>query len=803
MPILGPIPRSSISIKPTALAPAFHPVTREDGIAQAADRLRPLLRRARDADVFVWFDMEHYDVKELSQELFRRLLDEPEFSDLNAGIVVQAYLRDSHDDLASLAAWANPRTTPIGVRLVKGAYWDTETMQSNAAGWPVPVYEDKRHTDANYERCTRLLHDHHGTLRAAFGSHNLRSIAYAIAEARARGIGDDGYEVQLLHGMAEPVHSALTRLGLRVRVYAPVGELVPGMAYLVRRLLENTSNESFLRMRLVEGRKLDEQLGAPDLAELEAADLPRAEPRDGYRPEPLGEFRRGAVRGAFAAAVVDTDQVARHLDVPGVIDGESVHTSATIESLDPSQPSRVVAVSASCSIADADAAIAIARESWPRWAALPAADRAATLVRAADWMRKRRARLAAMQVFEAGKPWAEADADVCEAIDFCEYYAAEALRLDRGGAVQSPPGESNDMRYRARGVGVVIAPWNFPLAICTGMVTAVLVMGNAVLFKPAEQTPAIAMTLVEALLAAGVPPGVLAFLPGRGEVVGAHLVQHPDVAFVAFTGSREVGLGIVQAAAVHRPGQRHVKRVIAEMGGKNAVIVDADADLDQAVAGVVHSAFGFAGQKCSAASRLVAVDAVYDQLVERVVDAARGLRVGHPRDPNVVVGPLIDDDAFERVTRYVKLAREEGTVFAGEDVPSDGYFVSPHVALDVPLSSLLVTDEIFGPVLTVQRASDFDDAVRLANDTPYALTAGLYSRSPTHIAHAGEALRAGNIYINRGITGAIVGRQPFGGFGLSGVGSKAGGPDYLLQFCEPRVVTENTVRQGFVPDVSL
>ncbi|HEX7094317.1 MAG TPA: aldehyde dehydrogenase family protein, partial [Acidimicrobiales bacterium] len=407
-----------------------------------------------------------------------------------------------------------------------------------------------------------------------------------------------------------------------------------------------------------------------------------------------------------------------------------------------------------------------------------------------------------LQVFEAGKPWAEADADVCEAIDFCEYYAAEALRLAAGGRVDSPPGESNALSYQPRGIGVVIAPWNFPLAICTGMVTAALVTGNAVLFKPAEQTPAIALTLVEALLAAGVPPGVLAFLPGRGEVVGAYLVEHPEVSFIAFTGSREVGLGIVQAAAVHREGQRHVKRVVAEMGGKNPIVVDADADLDQAVEGVVRSAFGFAGQKCSAASRLVVLDAVYDELVPRVIDAARGLRVGHPRDPNVVVGPLIDGDAYDRVRKHIELGREQGTVFGRDDVPSEGWFVAPHVVCDLPADSPLLVDESFGPVLAVQRATDFDHALALANDTPYALTAGLYSRSPARIAHASMALRAGNVYINRAITGAIVGRQPFGGYGLSGVGSKAGGPDYLLQFCDPRVVTENSVRQGFAPDVT-
>ena len=394
----------------------------------------------------------------------------------------------------------------------------------------------------------------------------------------------------------------------------------------------------------------------------------------------------------------------------------------------------------------------------------------------------------------------EADADVCEAIDFCEYYGREARRLAAGGAVESPPGEANALAYQARGIGVVIAPWNFPLAIPTGMVTAALVTGNAVLFKPAEQTPAVAAVLVAALRAGGVPDGVLALLPGVGEEVGAYLVEHPDVSFVAFTGSKPVGLGIVEAAAAHRPGQRNVKRVIAEMGGKNAIVVDADADLDQAVPAIVYSAFGYAGQKCSACSRLVVLDAVADELLRRLVGAAAELRIGHPRHMSTQVGPLIDAEAHKRVRSYVELAEHEGTVLpAGDDVPDRGFFVGPTIVADVSPRSRLATEEIFGPVLTVLRADTFEHALEIANDTDYALTAGVFSRSPANIRRAAAELRAGNVYVNRSTTGAVVGRQPFGGYGLSGVGSKAGGPDYLLQFVDPRVVTENTLRQGFAP----
>ncbi|MDQ6798798.1 MAG: bifunctional proline dehydrogenase/L-glutamate gamma-semialdehyde dehydrogenase [Actinomycetota bacterium] len=805
---LGPLARVNVSVKPTALASRYAPLTRADGLARAKSRLRPILRQARDSGAFVNLDAEHYEVKDLTLQLFQELLSENEFAETEAGIVVQAYLNDSHADLAGLVAFSASRVRPLTVRLVKGAYWDTETVVARAQGWPVPVYQEKAQTDANYERCVRLLHDHHGRVRAAFGTHNLRSLAYAVEYARSLGIDDRGFEIQMLHGMAEPVHAAVRRLGLRLRVYAPVGELVPGMAYLVRRLLENTANESFVRQRFVEGRELDEMLRPPTAAEPpDPETTPRAatDPTDPtepglYRREPLAEWRHEAVRATFSAAV---DRVGRQatVEVPAVIDGREVMTTSTIWSVDPADPTRNLAVSAACDRAQVDDAVAAADRSWPAWRRTPVGERAAVLFRAAGWLRERRADIAALEVFEAGKPWADADADVCEAIDFCEYYGRRAMQLHAGGEVASAPGEHNSLHYSGRGVGAVISPWNFPLAIPTGMVVAALVTGNAVVFKPAEQTPAVAACLVEALVAAGLPSGVLAFVPGPGEEVGAHLVEHPGVAFVAFTGSLQVGLGIVRSAVVHRPGQRHVKRVIAEMGGKNALIVDADADLDQAVPLAVASAFGYAGQKCSAASRLVVLDAVHDEVVERLVGAAQNLRVGHPRHMSTDMGPLIDADAFERVRSYVDLAPGEGRVMlAGTGVPAEGFFVGPTVVTEVAGDARLATEEIFGPVLAVQRAQSFEHALALANDTDYALTAGIVSRSPSHIRLAVDELRAGNVYVNRAITGAVVGYQPFGGFGLSGVGSKAGGPDYLLQFVDPRSVSENTLRQGFAPD---
>jgi RHH-type proline utilization regulon transcriptional repressor/proline dehydrogenase/delta 1-pyrroline-5-carboxylate dehydrogenase len=815
---LGPLPRVAVSIKPTALATRYSPLTRDDGLASAKGRLRPILKMCADQGAYVWFDMEHFDAKDLTLQLFRDMVDEPELASLEAGCVIQAYTRDSGEDLADLCAWSSGRVragrAPIGVRLVKGAYWDAETLEAGAAGWTPPVYQDKAHTDANYERLTRFLHQQHGSVRAAFATHNLRSLAYAVTYAQSVGIPDHGYELQMLYGMAESMQEAIRRVGLRLRVYAPVGALVPGMAYLVRRLLENTSNESFVRHRFADNVAVDELVAPPTTTELPGpTPLARRPPTSTtspgrYLPEPIAEWRRAPIRAAMAAAVATCDPAQRGpLAARAVIGGRSVSTRATIDSVDPARPSVLVATSAACGREEADRAVEACRAAWSAWRATPVGERAAVLFRAAEWFRARRPELAALEVFEAGKPWAEADGDVCEAIDFCEYYGRQMRRLagegGRGGSVDSPPGEVNAMSYQPRGVAAVIAPWNFPLAIATGMVTAALVAGNPVCFKPAEQTPAIGAQLVEALRAGGLPPGVLAFLPGLGEEVGARLVEHPDVALIAFTGSQAVGLAINAAAARVVPGQRQVKRVIAEMGGKNPLIVDSDADVDQAVPIILASAFGFSGQKCSALSRLIVVGSVYSELVERLVGAASVLRIGHPRAMGTDIGPLIDADAYAKVGEYVALAAQEGrVVLHRDDVPADGWFVGPTIVADVAPDGRLAREEIFGPVLAVFRADDMDQALALANDTPYALTAGVLSRSPASIRRASAELRAGNVYINRSITGAVVGRQPFGGFGLSGVGSKAGGPDYLLQFLEPRVVSENTMRQGFAPGES-
>ena len=430
------------------------------------------------------------------------------------------------------------------------------------------------------------------------------------------------------------------------------------------------------------------------------------------------------------------------------------------------------------------------------WGSRPAAERAEVLRGAAAWLRERRLELAALQVRECAKPWGEADADVCEAIDFLEYYARGAVELELGRELLQVPGERNSMRYAPRGVVVVISPWNFPLAIPTGMTAAGLAAGNAVVLKPAEQSPASALMLVEALLEAGVPPRAVALLPGFGDA-GAALVRDPRVHVIAFTGSSAVGLEIVRAAAETPAGQAHVKRVVAEMGGKNCVIVDSDADLDEVVPDVVHSAFTYAGQKCSAASRLLVHDAIADRLVERLTGAVEVLTVGQADEFATEVPPVIEAEAQERVDRYAAMAAAEGRIAARRDeVPGEGWFCAPTLAVDLPPDSGLLREEIFGPLLAVDRVASVEEACEVVESLPFALTCGLFSRNPAVVEEVARRSPVGNLYVNRGITGAMVGRQPFGGNRRSGIGSKAGGPDYLLQFVEPRVLTENTMRHG-------
>lgn len=796
----GPLPRVNVSIKLSSLYSQFDPIDPEGTSQAVKERLRPILHLARQQRVFVNLDMEQFAYKDLTIRIFQEILDEDAFRDWpDVGIALQAYLRSAESDVQGMAEWAKRRGTPVWVRLIKGAYWDYETVVAAQEGWPVPVFTQKWQSDATYEKLSIFLLKNHRLLRPAFGSHNVRSLAHAMAAAQLMGLPPRSYEIQMLFGMADPIKHALVRLDQRVRVYTPFGQLLPGMAYLVRRLLENTANTSFLRASFTEHVPEEKLLMNPALLERPlAADEAIAD--DAFHNEPLTDFSQESGRAAMAAALADVKkQLGR--EYPSVIDGQAQAAGSWVESLNPSHQREIVGRCQRSSVEQAAQAIAAASAAFPAWRDTPAERRAAYLDAAADVLRRRRFELAAWQVYECAKQWREADADVAEAIDFCVYYAREMRRLAEPRRVHLP-GEENATQYDPRGVTVVIAPWNFPLAILTGMTTAALVTGNTVIMKPAEQSSVIAAKLMEIFREIGLPPGVVSYLPGVGEEIGPTLAEHPDVALIAFTGSRGVGMVLNKQAAVLAPGQTHIKKLIAELGGKNAIIVDDDADLDEAVAGVVASTFGYQGQKCSACSRAIVIERLYDKFLERVVEATRSLKIGPAEDPGCKVGPVIDAESRDRILSFIEKGKEEAKLaFAGDlaFLLNEGFYVAPHIFADVPPNAAIAQEEIFGPVLAVLKAKDLSEAIQIANGVSYALTGGFFSRSPENIRRVKREFRVGNLYINRKITGALVHRQPFGGFKLSGIGSKAGGPDYLLQFLIPRTITENTMRRGFAP----
>ncbi|MBD2340729.1 L-glutamate gamma-semialdehyde dehydrogenase [Calothrix sp. FACHB-156] len=786
-----------VSVKLTAFYSQFDPLDAEGSEARVSDRIRTLLRHAKELGAAVHFDMEQYAYKDITLHILKKLLMEEEFRQrTDIGITIQAYLRDSEQDARDVIAWLKQRGYPLTIRLVKGAYWDQETIKAAQKHWPQPVYNDKAASDANFETITQLLLENHQYVYAAIGSHNVRSQARAIAIAESLKVPRRSFEMQVLYGMGDKLAKALVDKGYRVRVYCPYGELLPGMAYLIRRLLENTANSSFLRQNL-ENRPIEELIAPPkvDLSHAEAQR--RREEGAGFVGVADTDYAEEEERRKSAEAFKAVHQQLGRTYLP-LINGEYVNTPEVVDSLNPSNFSQVVGKVGLISVEQAEQAMKAAKAAFPAWRKTPAKQRADILRKAGDLMSQRRAELSAWIVLEVGKPVKEADAEVSEAIDFCLYYADEMERLDKG-VNYDVSGETNRYIYQPRGIAIVISPWNFPLAIACGMTVAALVAGNCTLLKPAETSSVITAKLTEILVEAGIPQGVFQYVPGKGSQVGAYLVNHPDTHVIAFTGSQEVGCRIYAEAATLKPGQKHMKRVIAEMGGKNAIIVDESADLDQAVVGVVQSAFGYSGQKCSACSRVIVLQSIYDTFVERLLEATKSLNIGETELPSTQVGPVIDANARDRIREYIEKGKTEALVALELPAPEQGYFIGPVIFSEVPPNAIIAQQEIFGPVLAVIKVKDFQEALAVANGTNYALTGGIYSRTPSHIQQAQQEFEVGNLYINRTITGAIVARQPFGGFNLSGVGSKAGGPDYLLQFLEPRTITENIQRQGFAP----
>lgn len=507
-----------------------------------------------------------------------------------------------------------------------------------------------------------------------------------------------------------------------------------------------------------------------------------------FRNEPYTDFSAPENRQKMEAALAKVrSEFGREYQLR--VDGQYISTGDKLVSVNPSNPQEIVGAHHKATAELATRAVENAGAYFREWSVTPWEERVRMLLDASRILRARKLEFDAWLVFEAGKPWNEAEADVSEAIDFCEYYAREAMRLASPPPVVQLPGEKDEMVYIPLGVGVVIPPWNFPLAILVGMTVAALVTGNTVIIKPSSETPTIAAKFAEVLLDAGFPEKSFTLLTGSGAAVGDVLVQHPKTRFISFTGSRDVGLRINELAAKHQPGQLWIKRVVAEMGGKDAIVVDADADVDKAVDGVLASAFGYSGQKCSACSRAIVDAKIYNQFVDKLAAKAKNLKVGPSDDPGNYMGPVISAGAKKSIVQYIETGKKEGRVVAGGDAPSEGgYFIPPTIIADVDSKARIFQEEIFGPVLAVTKAEDFGHALQLANDSQYGLTGAVFSNSPEHLRQAKEQFHVGNLYLNRKCTGAMVGAHPFGGFNMSGTDSKAGGPDYLLLFVQAKSV---------------
>jgi len=777
-----------VSVKLSSLTAHFSPVDPGGTIRRVRPAFEAICEAARDAGVGITVDMEQYEYRDLTWELFRSVLGKGARLEAwpHAGIVVQGYLRDALDHVDEVIAFAEERGTPFLVRLVKGAYWDYETIVAEANRWDAPVHLEKAATDATFEAAAERFIAVHPTIRLAIGSHNARSHAVAEALAEEAGLPTNSLEHQTLFRTYEGMSRGLVELGWVARDYVPVGELIPGMAYLVRRVLENSSQAGFL-LQSRSGVNLDELLAAP------VPSQPGSPPEaaSSFERAPAARWFDAAFRNTFDEALADTRaRFGEHVSLEA--GDHPLEPEATVGIYSPSDPDGpAVGVVDLAGLDATNRAIGIAGGGQPAWAATPVSERARILRHASELLETRQHEFGAWIVHEGGRDRADAIAEVEEAIDYLRYYASEAERLFTAA------GE----RIAAGGVVGVIPPWNFPLAIPCGMTAAALATGNAAILKPAEQTPLIARRLVALLHEAGVPSEALVCLPGRGEVAGAALAESPDVAMIAFTGSRAVGtlLHEVTAGVELRGGGQ--KALVAEMGGKNPVLVFADADLDEAVEGILRSAFGHANQKCSAASRVLIEAPIFDRLRDRLVAAAGSLAVGAATAPTTQVNPVIDREAHQRLLEAAATARSECDVLLDLfDAPDEPLAHGPLV-VSLPaermLSARTATAELFGPILVLTPFEDEAEAMRIANGTAHGLTAGLFSRSPATIERVAAALEAGNVYVNRTTTGARVGVEPFGGMKMSGTGPKAGGPDYLWAFVRR---TDAPAEAGAAPD---
>ena len=793
-----PLPnRPGISVKLSALHPRYEAVSRERVLRELTPLVVALAQKAKSYDLNFTVDAEEADRLELSLDVIEAVVADPSLADWSGfGLAIQGYQKRAGAVIDFIAAMAERHDRRLMVRLVKGAYWDTEVKRAQERGLDdYPVFTRKAMTDLNYVACAEKLLALRPRIYPQFATHN----ALTVASILERAGGVEGFEFQRLHGMGEALYERLIEdhPGIACRTYAPVGGHRDLLAYLVRRLPENGANSSFVSVaadpdvpvKSLLKRPADIIVG-PDAAR--HSKLPM--PRDLYGPDRpnsrgvelghraslaalLDEIERGA-RGAFRADPLVRGQAVAGPERPVISPNDGRTVVGHVGEAGPDM---------------ADRAMEAARTGFRPWNATPVEQRANALRRAADLLEARRGALIHLLQSEAGKTIDDALSEVREAVDFCRYYAVQAMSLfDAGEAMPGPTGETNVLRLRGRGVFVAISPWNFPLAIFLGQVAAALVAGNAVVAKPAEQTPLIAAEAVRLLHEAGIPVSALHLLPGDGKI-GARLVEHPDAAGVVFTGSTEVAR-LINRTLAGKDGP--IVPLIAETGGINAMIVDATALPEQVADDVVMSAFRSAGQRCSALRLLCVQEDVADRMIEMIVGAAKELKIAEPRDVATQVGPVIDAEAKERLERHIAATTRTARVHYAGEAPREGTYVAPHVFELASASAL--AEEVFGPVLHVARykANRLDDVLEAIEGSCYGLTLGVHSRIDRTVERVVDRLSVGNVYVNRNMIGAVVGVQPFGGHGLSGTGPKAGGPHYLLRFATEQTVTINTAAAG-------
>jgi RHH-type proline utilization regulon transcriptional repressor/proline dehydrogenase/delta 1-pyrroline-5-carboxylate dehydrogenase len=790
--------RPGISVKLSALHARYEPLSRERVLAELAPRLLELARLAKSHALNFTIDAEEADRLELSLEVIGAVLRDSSLAGWDGfGLAVQAYQKRAGAVIDWIAGAAEALNRRLTVRLVKGAYWDTEIKRAQERGLAdYPVFTRKAMTDLSYADCVRKLLAHRPRLYPQFATHNALTVASVIEDAG----GTDGYEFQRLHGMGEALYQALLAdlPALTCRVYAPVGGYADLLAYLVRRLLENGANSSFVSAAADPAVPIDTILRRPQSfiagpAHARHSHIPL--PRDLFAPlrrnsagvefgdraalDALLAEIQGAAQSASAAPLIDGVAVtARTRDVVSPIDGQTI---GTVQEGDET----IV-----------DAALSAAQAAFPTWSATAVETRAAALERAGDLIEQERGRLIALLQIEGGKTFDDCVSEVREAADYCRYYAAQARRVLAPQPLPGPTGESNELRYRGRGVVICISPWNFPLAIFIGQIAGALAAGNAVVAKPAEQTPLIAYEAVKLLHAAGVPAGALHLVPGNGRI-GGMLTSDKRVAGVAFTGSTEVAR-IINRTLAAKDGP--IPPLIAETGGINAMIVDATALPEQVTDDVITSAFRSAGQRCSALRLLCLQDELAERMLTMIAGAARELTLGDPCNPATHVGPVIDAESKDRLDRWIAQMDSHGAMRfrwdEGRALPSVGTYVAPAI-IELDRAREL-KEEVFGPVLHVVRwrADELDELLDDIVGNGTALTLGIHSRIDATVARIAARLSNGNVYVNRNMIGAVVGSQPFGGSGLSGTGPKAGGPNYLHRLALEQVVTINTAASG-------